>query len=87
VYQSGNWTDLRLDERAIIGRQASYTLVDVSGGVTRDDWSMSVYIKNITDKRASLGRYAECAESVCGAQTYITPNQPRTVGLKVGRKF
>jgi outer membrane receptor protein involved in Fe transport len=87
VHQTGNWTDLRLDERGIIGRQASYTLVDVSGGVTRDDWSMLVYIKNITDKRASLGRYAECAESVCGAQTYITPNQPRTVGLKVGRKF
>jgi iron complex outermembrane receptor protein len=59
-------------------------------GVTRDDWSMSVYIKNIFDKRASLNRYAECAESVCGAQTYITPNQPRMgdrLGKKFGRKF
>ncbi|ALL14453.1 TonB-dependent receptor [Caulobacter henricii] len=87
VNQSGNWTDLRLKERAIIGRQAGYTLLDVSGGVVRADWSMSLYIKNLTDKRASLGRYAECAESVCGAQTYITPNQPRTVGVKIGRKF
>jgi outer membrane receptor protein involved in Fe transport len=87
VHQTGSWTDLRLDERGIIGRQSGYTLVDVSGGFTQDDWSMSVYVKNITDKRASLNRYAECAESVCGAQTYIVPNQPRTIGLKVGRKF
>ncbi|WP_421736767.1 TonB-dependent receptor [Caulobacter sp.] len=87
VNQTGNWTDLRLKERAIIGRQAGYTLVDLSGGFTRDDWSASVYVKNLADKRASLNRYAECAESVCGAQTYIVPNQPRTVGVKVGRKF
>ena len=87
VNQTGSWTDLRLKERAIIGRQAGYTLVDLSGGFTRDDWSASVYVKNLADKRASLNRYAECAESVCGAQTYIVPNQPRTVGVKVGRKF
>lgn len=87
VNQTGSWTDLRLKERAIIGRQSGYTLVDVSGGVVRDAWSMSVYIKNLTDKRASLNRYAECAEAVCGAQTYIVPNQPRTIGLKLGRKF
>ncbi len=87
VHQTGSWTDLRLDERGIIGRQSGYTLLDVSTGVVRADWSMSLYVKNLTDKRASLNRYAECAESVCGAQTYIVPNQPRTVGVKVGRKF
>ncbi|HQR90767.1 MAG TPA: TonB-dependent receptor, partial [Caulobacter sp.] len=87
VHQTGSWTDLRIVEREIIGRQSGYTLVDLSGGVTRDDWSMALYVKNLTDKRASLNRYAQCAESVCGAQTYITPNQPRTIGLKVGRKF
>ena len=48
---------------------------------------MSVYLKNAFDKRASLNRYAECAESVCGTQYYIVPNQPRTLGVKVGKKF
>ncbi len=87
VHQTGNWTELRTADRATMGRQPGHTLVDVSGGFTRDDWSMSVYIKNLADKRASLGRYAECAVSTCGAQPYIVPNQPRTVGVKVGRKF
>ncbi len=87
VNQTGNWTELRTADRNTMGRQAGYTLLDVSGGMTRDDWSMSVYIKNLTDKRASLGRYAECAVSTCGPQPYVVPNQPRTIGLKVGRKF
>ena len=87
VGQSGNWTDLRLKERAIIGRQKGYTTADFSAGVDKDGLSISVYLKNAFDKRASLNRYAECAESVCGTQYYIVPNQPRTIGVKLGKTF
>jgi iron complex outermembrane recepter protein len=87
VGQSGNWTDLRLKERAIIGRQKGYTTADFSAGVDKDGLSISVYLRNAFDKRASLNRYAECAESVCGTQYYIVPNQPRTFGVKLGKTF
>jgi len=87
VYQTSSWPNLRLADRAFVGRQPSYTLLDVSGGLSRDAWSLSVYIKNLTDKRASLNRYTECAISVCGPQPYTVPNQPRTLGLKIGRTF
>lgn len=87
VGQTSNWTDLRLKERAIIGKQAGYETIDVSTGMSKDGLSLSVYMKNVTDKRASLNRYAECAESVCGTQYYIVPNQPRTIGLKLGKQF
>lgn len=87
VGQTSNWTDLRLKEREIIGQQKGYTTVDLSTGVDKDGLSISVYLKNAFDKRASLNRYAECAESVCGTQYYIVPNQPRTIGVKLGRTF
>ena len=87
VAQTKASSDLRLVDAAILGDRKGYTMVDLSGGVSHDQWSMSVYIKNITDERAQLNRYAECPATTCGAITYITPSQPRTFGLKVGRKF
>ena len=87
VGQTSNWTDLRLKERAIIGKQKGYTTVDLSTGMDKDGLSLSLYLKNAFDKRASLNRYAECAESVCGTQYYIVPNQPRTLGIRLGKTF
>jgi outer membrane receptor protein involved in Fe transport len=87
VGQTSNWTDLRLDERGIIGKQKGYQTTDISTGMSKDGLSLSLYMKNVFDKRASLNRYAECAESVCGAQYYIVPNQPRTVGIRIGKNF
>lgn len=87
VGQTSNWTDLRLKERGIIGKQKGYETVDVSSGIDKDGLSISVYLKNAFDKRASLNRYAECAESVCGTQYYIVPNQPRTIGIRLGKTF
>jgi len=87
MHQSSTWTDLRLAERAIIGEQDAWTMLDFSGGVERDAWSAELFVVNATDERASLTRYAECAESVCGAATYIVPAKPRTFGIRLGRKF
>jgi outer membrane receptor protein involved in Fe transport len=87
VTQTSSWTDLRLAERAIIGEQKGWTSFDFSTGLETGAWSMQVYFQNLTDERASLYRYAQCAESVCGGQTYIVPNQPRTIGFRLGREF
>lgn len=87
VNQTSSWTDLRLVERSIIGRQKGYSTFDLSAGISHGNWSLSAYVKNATDERASLNRYAECAEKVCGSQIYIVPNQPRTIGIKFGQTF
>jgi iron complex outermembrane recepter protein len=87
VGQTSNWTDLRLKERGRIGQQKGYVVTDFSAGIDKDGVSLSIYLKNAFDRRASLNRYAECAVSVCGTQYYIVPNQPRTIGVKVGKKF
>lgn len=87
VYVGENWTDLRLIERAIIGEQPAYTTADLSAGVSSDVWSATFAVSNLTDERASLYRYAQCAEQVCGARTYIVPNRPRMISIRLGWKF
>jgi outer membrane receptor protein involved in Fe transport len=87
VAQTKASSDLRLEDADILGDRKGWTMVDLSTGLSKDAWSMSLYIKNLTDERAQLNRYAECPATTCGAKTYITPSQPRTLGVKVGRKF
>jgi hypothetical protein len=48
---------------------------------------MEFFVQNLTDERASLFRYSQCKETVCGDAVYSVPNQPRTIGLRLGRKF
>ena len=34
-----------------------------------------------------LTRFAQCAEAVCGDQTYVVTTPPRTFGVRFGQKF
>jgi iron complex outermembrane receptor protein len=85
--QSSSWPELRTVQRSILGRLDGYTQLDVSAGTRFADWSLEAFIKNVADERGEVSRYAECPITVCGVQTYIVPIQPRTIGLKLGRKF
>ncbi|MFT4253739.1 MAG: TonB-dependent receptor, partial [Caulobacter sp.] len=87
VGQSGNWSDLRLHEREILGYQDGYTTVDLSGGFSRDSWTITAYLTNAFDERASQTRFVQCDEDTCSEKVYIIPIQPRTFGLKFGQKF
>lgn len=87
VYVGEAWTDLRLFERAIIGKQPDYTTFDFTFGVEQDDWTATLFLNNAFDERGQVYRFAQCAESVCGANTYVVPIRPRTIGVRVGRRF
>lgn len=87
VAQSATWTDLRLSDRTAFGKQKGWETFDLSGGMEKDGLSIGLYVKNVFDKRASLDRNAQCATSVCGTQYYIAPNQPRLIGIKLGKAF
>jgi len=41
----------------------------------------------VTDKRAQLTRFAECATLVCGNQPYTVVAQPRTFGVRISKDF
>lgn len=87
VYQGRTWSDLRVDERAIIGALPAYTTVDFTAGVKGESWSIEGFLKNAFDERGNVTRFAQCATSVCGAQTYIVPIRPRLFGIRFGQKF
>lgn len=87
VYVGETWTDLRLVERAIIGRQDDYATVDFTTGVASEEWHLTLFVNNAFDERGNVYRFAQCAEAVCGTTTYVVPTRPRTVGIRLGRKF
>jgi iron complex outermembrane recepter protein len=96
VHQSDVYSDLLTLERSIYGVQDGFTYADFNAGVTVNGWSAELYVTNAFDKRAQLSRAIACAVTTCGdpdgispggGQIYTIPSQPRTIGLKLGRKF
>jgi outer membrane receptor protein involved in Fe transport len=87
VHEGDRKSDLRLAQREILGDLPAYTTLDFSVGLGRDNWKVDFYLRNATDKRGEVSRSTQCAESVCGAQTYIIPIQPRTFGVKFSQEF
>jgi iron complex outermembrane recepter protein len=79
--------DLRVIEAGILGDLPGYGTVDLSTGMKKDKWSFDFYLKNVFDRRGEIANYAECQATICGAQTYIIPVQPRTIGMRVTRDF
>jgi len=63
------------------GRQDSYNIGNASIGVMKDQWSVKLYVKNLTDERAEL--YTNTQDDILRTTT----NRPRTFGLSVSYSF
>jgi iron complex outermembrane recepter protein len=87
VHVGKRWADLRILERGIIGEMPSYTVGDISAGMGNGVYNVELFVDNVSDERAEIGRFAQCAEAVCGEQTYIVTNRPRSFGVRFGQKF
>jgi outer membrane receptor protein involved in Fe transport len=96
TYEGDRRADLRDIENEIIGKYDSYTLVDASTGIDKGPWSVDLYVKNLFDVRGQILKNVQCLETVCGDPDGLTPGgpkiyttitRPRTIGLRVGRKF
>lgn len=79
--------DMRAAETALLGYLDSYTLVDLSAGWRKGNWSLDVFLKNAFDERAQMSRFAQCAALTCGYEPYTVIAQPRTLGVRVSREF
>jgi outer membrane receptor protein involved in Fe transport len=95
-YEGKRRSDLRDLENGIIGNLDAYTLVDTTAGIEHGPWSVDLYVKNLFDVRGQITRGVQCLETVCGdpdgltaigPKIYTTVSRPRTIGLRVGRKF
>jgi iron complex outermembrane receptor protein len=87
MYQSSTVPLLRLIDQIALGSMPAYGLLDLSTGVDRKGMFLQLALANVTDKRAQLTRFVECATTTCGPQPYAIATQPRTITLKFGQKF
>ncbi len=86
VYQTQTAPALKTQDQQLIGTQPAYGLFDLSGGITKDNMTIELFINNVVDRRAQLSRFEQCTVKVC-TQPYIIPTQPRTIAIKFGQKF
>ncbi|HUG98961.1 MAG TPA: TonB-dependent receptor [Gammaproteobacteria bacterium] len=77
-YASSSFSSLIVQERE---KQSGYTTADVSAGIARDIWSASLFVENITDKRAEV--FINSQDNI----RRIATNRPRTVGMRVTVNF
>ena len=84
------------DIRAIVGDIPAYTTVDLSFGVKSGLWTAEIYGTNVFDVNGKTSRSVQCGETTCGDPGHASPGggvlytfliRPRTVGLKLGRRF
>ncbi len=61
---------------------SSYTLVGLRVGVLKDLWSVTAFARNLTNKRAQISAINSSQDPDA-----LLTIQPRTIGLKVTRKF
>lgn len=81
-YTGASWNSL---EVALRQRQDAYTLVNLSTGIERDNWSVDLYINNVTNERAQISVYEPSYPSALDSRTVT--NRPRTIGIRFGQKF
>jgi outer membrane receptor protein involved in Fe transport len=61
--------------------QHAYTLVNLRFSLEADEWSAGFFVSNLTNE------YAEEFYNDRWAQTRLTPNRPRTMGINFRRYF
>ena len=96
TYEGTRRRDLRPGINQIFGNLKSYAETDVSAGLDKGSWSVYLFVKNLFDARGQLSKGIQCREEVCGdpfgdtangGKIYTVVSRPRTMGLRIGRKF
>jgi outer membrane receptor protein involved in Fe transport len=78
VYTDEQYSDIIKINRDKID---SYTMVNISAGVSADNWSGEIYVDNATDE------YAELARNYVNDVERVTPARPLTIGVRFARDF
>jgi iron complex outermembrane recepter protein len=86
VFQSAQWSDLRIQQRNDLGQQKAYGFADVTFGLGKGNYAWELFVTNLFDKKADGYRFTQC-NSCSIVANYIAPIQPRTVGVTFNQKF
>ncbi len=92
-YTGKRWNDL--DTQNVPARQqmGAYTLVNLSAGMSKNSWTLSLFINNLFDERAEIDIEDPGYGGLDNLQrppghAWITiPNRPRSFGIRFGQRF
>ena len=86
VFQSAQWADLRIQQRTDLGQQGAYGTGDITFGLGKGSYAWELFVTNLFDKHADGYRFTQC-NSCSIVANYVSPVQPRTIGVTFNQKF
>jgi iron complex outermembrane receptor protein len=93
AYTGKRWNDLDTLNVPARRQMDDYTLVNLSTGINKDNWTLTFYIKNLLDKRAEIDiedpGYGGLPnlQRPPGHKWTTTTNRPRSFGIQFGQRF
>jgi len=88
MYETSRPSNLDTADNDVLGDIPSRTVLDLSGGIGKDSWTVDLFISNVTNEDAPIGISAQCATGICGVnQAYGIRTVPRTIGIKFSQEF
>ncbi|MDT8439367.1 MAG: TonB-dependent receptor plug domain-containing protein [Wenzhouxiangellaceae bacterium] len=77
-FAQNSFSSLVAEERR---RQAGYGILNAAAGIARENWTITAFVENFTDKRAEL--FLNNQDDILR----ITTNRPLTAGIRVSYRF
>lgn len=87
LYQTGATQDLNVDNNALLGNTKGFVSFDFSGGIKKDNWSLTLFLQNAFDKRGGLTRNTFCSIDFCSGSSRLFTIKPQFFGIRFGQKF
>ena len=92
-YTDSRWNDLDILNVPARQEMDAYTLVNLSTGIEKDNWTLSLFVNNLFDERAEIniadpgyGGLSNLQRPPGHAWT-TTTNRPRFFGLRFAQRF
>ena len=87
LYQTGATQDLNVYDNGLLGNTKGFTTFDFSGGLSRDNWTLTLFIQNAFDRRGQLTKNTFCSITFCSGSSRTFIVKPQFFGIRWGQKF
>ena len=84
TYVDGSWSDLDVRRRAYMD---SYTVLNLTTGIDRDNWSVTLYANNVTDSHGQTDSSNPSYVSPSGIDYNDFIIRPRSFGIRWSQRF
>ena len=87
MYETSRPSNLDVADNDILGDIPSRTVLDLSGGIGKDSWTVDLFISNVTNEDSPIGISTQCTTGICGVLSYGIRTVPRTIGVRFSQEF